>query len=526
MGFILMKPKSYVKKRKRSTNGKEVLARLDAFLQESQREPVEILCGFWEDQQSAITYQELRLAVKEGYLDEKYFDEWSQDYSNLVKNRMQTIWNDAMIAGSVSQPIMDPVADYFVFNTQTPGILEWIKNRGAALVTNSSEIQRGAIEYLLADKIREQYTVDELAKLIRPCIGLTVSQTSTAKKFYDNALASIKTDHPRMKEEAARKKAIDRTAKYAERMHRQRAVTIAQTELAKAYNYGSDQGIRQAQADYLIGKCIKRWNTSGDSNVCDTCNDLDGTEVGFEETFFSGNKVDYDEGLFPPAHPRCACAIEYVEVEPPDKYAMEEEQSRKHPDDPEYQETEAAMDVIDSNEYSKRFMALGEEMDTVRAVRNTARDFVKHRSGTKGEDLAFIASETGTTKVNKKGVTEQACSPTKEMMKMLENAKPYTIIGLHNHPESMPPSIDDIIVAVQRKYKYGIVAGHDGTIYRYTITKRSIELSDLNLPEISAALNKMAREKGKAITAGIALTKLSDETYNSFKDTFVMVEVL
>ena len=106
--------------------------------------------------------------------------------------------------------------------------------------------------------------------------------------------------------------------KYAERLHRQRAMTIAQTEMAYAYNYGADEGIRQAQADFLIGKCVKKWCTSGDANVCEDCAKLDGTEVGMEETFFSGNKVEYDEsGLFPPLHPRCACAIEYIEVEPP-----------------------------------------------------------------------------------------------------------------------------------------------------------------------------------------------------------------
>ncbi len=37
-----------------------------------------------------------------------------------------------------------------------------------------------------------------------------------------------------------------------------------------------------------------------------------------DELFFSGNRVEYDEsGLYPPLHPRCACAVRYIEVEAP-----------------------------------------------------------------------------------------------------------------------------------------------------------------------------------------------------------------
>ena len=52
--------------------------------------------------------------------------------------------------------------------------------------------------------------------------------------------------------------------------------------------------------------------------MCEDCKALDGQRVGMEDTFFSGNRVVYDEnGLYPPRHPRCACAVQYVEIEPP-----------------------------------------------------------------------------------------------------------------------------------------------------------------------------------------------------------------
>ncbi len=315
-----MKPPSRMGlfKRRQTKNAKEILERLRSYLNNENAGPVKILCGFWKDQQDAITYQELRVLVEQGYLDEVTARLWQQDYSVLVKERLPEIWGDAMIAGSVSQPVMEKALSAFTFNTQTPGVVEWMRSRGAALVTSSTQTQKDAISLLLEDKIREKYTVDELARLIRPTIGLYRQQTSAVEKYYSNMIESLTKDHPRTKPEVIRQRALTQSTKYAERLHRQRALTIAQTEMAYAYNYGADEGIRQAQSDFLIGKVEKKWCTSGDDSVCPECEQLDGTIIGMDEVFFSGNKTEYDiSGLYPPLHPRCACAVEYIETEAP-----------------------------------------------------------------------------------------------------------------------------------------------------------------------------------------------------------------
>ena len=305
-------------KRRQTKNAKEILEKLRTYLDNENAEPIKILCGFWKDQQDAITYQELRVLVEQGYLDEVTARLWQQDYSVLVKDRMPKIWGDAMIAGSISQPVMDKALSAFTFNTQTPGVVEWMRSRGATLVTSSTQTQKDAISLLLEEKIREKYTVDELARLIRPTIGLYRQQTSAVEKYYSNMVESLTKDHPRTKPEVIRQRALTQSTKYAERLHRQRAMTIAQTEMAYAYNYGADEGVRQAQADFLIGKVDKKWCTSGDDNVCPECEQLDGTIIGMDEIFFSGNKMENDiSGLYPPLHPRCACAVEYIETEAP-----------------------------------------------------------------------------------------------------------------------------------------------------------------------------------------------------------------
>lgn len=313
MGFRIIAPKRV--KKVKTKNSQEVLRRLENYLENSCDEPVQILCGFWEDQQNAITYQELRQAVTEGAISQETLRLWNQDYSVLVANRLSSLWTDAIVAGSAGQPILDGLA--FEFNTQTPGILSWLSERGAEFVTASTQEQKDAIAALLTKKMKDSHTVDELSRLIRPCIGLTEGDTKAAARLYDSIVANLKKEHPRMKPESIRKKALDATQKYAERKHRERAMTIAQTESAFAYNRGADEGVRQAQSQNLLGTVKKRWSTSGDDGVCELCNSLEGVEVDMDSDFdIEGRLLFRGQHMLPPAHPRCACAIEYIEESP------------------------------------------------------------------------------------------------------------------------------------------------------------------------------------------------------------------
>lgn len=296
----------------KTKNSQEVLRRLEEYLENNCDEPAEILCGFWKDQQDAITYQEIRQAVLDGTISQGTIDLWMQDYSILVANRLSSMWTNAIAAGPTGQPILDGIV--FEFNTQSSGILSWLKERGAEFVTTCTQEQKDAIAALVTKKMKDSHTVDELARLIRPCIGLTEGQAKANARYYDNIVTNLKKEHPRMKPESIRKKAQDAARKYAERQHRERAMTIAQTESAFAYNRGADEGIRQAQEEGYLGVVIKRWSTSGDDAVCDICASLEGAEVGMDSNFNIGGRLLFKgQHMLPPAHPRCACAIEYIE---------------------------------------------------------------------------------------------------------------------------------------------------------------------------------------------------------------------
>lgn len=290
-----------------------VLQRLERYLHDEQDEPIELLCGLWDDQKAALTYREIRDAIVAGDFTETLYDEFAQDYSIFIADRFASVWSQSLIAGAQAQPAIERLSS-FHFETQSPGVAHWINERSAQFVTRCSDQQKEAIRALLANKVVESHTVDELARLIRPCIGLTAAQSAATVKYYDSVLSALKSEHPRMKAESARRKALTATSRYAEKAHRYRAITIAQTELATAYNQGADEGIRQAQEESLLGPMKKVWRTSGDDGVCDMCSALDGVEIGMDDSFaFPGKLLFPEYKMLPPAHPRCGCAVEYIE---------------------------------------------------------------------------------------------------------------------------------------------------------------------------------------------------------------------
>lgn len=188
MGLRMIPPKRV--KKVKTDNGREVLRRIEEYLENNCDEPVEILCGFWEDQQNAITYQELRQAVLDGAISQETLRLWSQDYSALVAGKFRNVWTAAVIAGAANQLALDGID--FEFNMQTPGLIAWINERGAEFVTASTQQQKDAIAALLTKKMKDGHTVDELSRLIRPCIGLTQGDAKAATRLYDRIVATLK----------------------------------------------------------------------------------------------------------------------------------------------------------------------------------------------------------------------------------------------------------------------------------------------------------------------------------------------
>lgn len=300
------------KARKKSTAGQKVLDKLNDFLDSASDEAVEILVGFWSDQQQAITYKELIDAINNGYLDYATIQAWQNDYANFVTEKLLPIWIKSMEAANAER--MKQHSD-FIYDPMGVGTRDWIYQHGGQWISTMSDAQKEAISALLQQSATGIYTVDELSRVIRPLIGLNKPQAMANLNYYNHVKESLLQFNPNMKVSDAKKAAQDAALKYAARQHRQRAYTIATTEMAFAYNKGADDGIRQAQEQGFMGKVKKVWSTAGDERVCLICGALDGKEVDMDDDFdFKGSSLYDGQKKVPPAHPRCRCALLYEEV--------------------------------------------------------------------------------------------------------------------------------------------------------------------------------------------------------------------
>lgn len=214
----------------------------------------------------------------------------------------------------------------------------------------------------------------------------------------------------------------------------------------------------------------------------------------------------------PPMHPRCRCSVAAYEdsedyeawLDFLDKggtteewnrsraFAEKEESKRKY----KYKDTVVNTAEISSAGYRRKFTNITGENKISRVLWENALDMLDHRSGTKYEDLAFVDSKTGGAKINKNYDKENTASPSDSMKKMLRDAEPHSIIAIHNHPGSSAPSYSDIMACKDRKYKYGLIVCHDGTIYKY-----SLDEERLNIPMAISALDRVLKKGYTEITS-------------------------
>ncbi|MDR1533395.1 MAG: phage head morphogenesis protein, partial [Clostridiales bacterium] len=287
---------------------KRVLDRLRAFLNAEEAKTIKWLTSLWDKQASAITYKELREAYLSGGINPGQIEEWQKGYAQLVNGVLAPQWRKAMEAAAEGIKRQYP---YFNYDPSVGAAQEYIKQHGAELVTNLAQSQREALNAMIArGAYYNAMGADEMARIMRPCIGLTKPQAAANLNYYSAVKESLLKNHPKMAAENAEKKAREKAVRYAERQHRYRARTIARTELAAAYNQGHYGAAKDAQAKGYIGDCKKIWLTADDGIVCPICSEMDGEERNMEDMFSIGVHL-------PPAHPGCRCAVAYEEVSGP-----------------------------------------------------------------------------------------------------------------------------------------------------------------------------------------------------------------
>lgn len=144
--------------------------------------------------------------------------------------------------------------------------------------------------------------------------------------------------------------------------------------------------------------------------------------------------------------------------------------------------------LVKNSGYRNIYNNLDESVEIQRTACERSRAMLEHRNGTKYEDLTYINSVTGKHLTRTDYDVENEVIPSKRMMAMVRNSDPYTIIAIHNHSGNAVPSIVDIETAAKQKYKYGLIACHNGNVMKYEVTG---EINSLNVDILLDKANKI-----------------------------------
>lgn len=300
-----------VRKRTTAAQYAYVLRKLREFLDANEPDLVYFLQTLWHNQGKAITYKELREAILAGALSTEYLEDWQQDYTRFVTEHLRPMWVAAMEAAS--EEIRRKHPDWY-FDPFAEGAVKWCEERAAKFVVEVSETQWLGLQVVVSRAaILENMSVDQLARAIRPMVGLYQEQCTANLNYYTHLINSG------MAEEKAR----DLSLRYAARQHRYRGYNIARTELAFAYNQGSYEGTKQAQEKGYLGQVEKVWCTAEDERVCEICGGLEGKRIAMDDEFGFSTRLAGPANptirMVPPAHPSCRCTVLYEEVAPPQR---------------------------------------------------------------------------------------------------------------------------------------------------------------------------------------------------------------
>lgn len=126
---------------------------------------------------------------------------------------------------------------------------------------------------------------------------------------------------------------------------------------------------------------------------------------------------------------------------------------------------------ISSNRYRKKFDYISNDKKLNKLLYKIAKKMLLHRSGTEYEDMYWIDLINGkiVCKITDSKYKKKILYTTtiKKTIKKSEN-----LLTIHTHPDSFPPSIDDINSNYDHNYEIGIVICHDGRVYMYSAEEK------------------------------------------------------
>ena len=185
------------------------------------------------------------------------------------------------------------------FDITNPKALDAAESQAADLLTAVNEATKQTVRDLIARAYREQIPVPDTARLIRDVVGLNDRQ-ATALFNFRAGLVEDGTAPERIATLAER---------YGDRLLRDRAMTIAQTEIHRASATGQHdlwrEGVRAGRINITTAR--RYWVTNvGACEWCEGVADLNADGVPIDGSFVTpdGDFIDGPED----SHPSCRCS--------------------------------------------------------------------------------------------------------------------------------------------------------------------------------------------------------------------------
>lgn len=242
----------------------------------------------WRDMADAVTSADVRVMLETGNIPIGLQATWQEIYADYVNTKLLPRWEAAAQAGASN--VRSTVA-----TLPREAVAAAVRERAGQLITSLTNNQRSAVQGLLRYHIATNpLGQSELAKLIRPAVGALPRDVQMITAQREELLAKG----------VPRERVNNIVARRLGRAQARRAETIARTELASAYNFGTQIAVENASAQGAFdAPVMKEWVTQRDERSCKICGPLNGVIVGLNDSF--------DAGFIPPAHPNCRCVLLY-----------------------------------------------------------------------------------------------------------------------------------------------------------------------------------------------------------------------
>lgn len=228
-----------------------------------------------------------------------------------LRDALATALRSAFVEAGVATAAATPlpgVEGVLRFDLTNPRAMRWARLHAARRVRQITGETKKIIRDHVARGFDEGITVRRTAQALRPVLldalphtlGLTATQYRAVVRMRDSLV-----------EAGESASTIERkTAAYAAKQLRRRALTIARTETIAASSAGQQELWEQArEAGYLDTATTRRlWLVTPDDRLCPICEEIPGLNtdgVSLDAPFAT------PEGpcFAPPAHPNCRCAV-------------------------------------------------------------------------------------------------------------------------------------------------------------------------------------------------------------------------